>query len=73
MCLAVPMRLIKIEGRLGTVELEGLHRQVGLDLLEDPQVGEYVIIHAGYAIEKLDPEEAQKTLDLFRQIGEAGE
>jgi hydrogenase expression/formation protein HypC len=67
------MRLIKIEGRLGIVELDGLSRQVGLDLLEDPQIGDYLIIHAGYAIEKLDRDEAEKTLDLFRQIGEAGE
>jgi hydrogenase expression/formation protein HypC len=73
MCLAVPMRLVKIEGRLGTAELGGVSRQVGLDLLENPQVGDYLIIHAGYAIEKLDPDEAQKTLDLFRQIGEVEE
>ena len=69
MCLAVPMRLVKIEGRLGSVELEGLSRTVGLDLIENPQVGDYLIVHAGYAIEKLDQEEAEKTLALIRQIG----
>jgi hydrogenase expression/formation protein HypC len=70
MCLAVPMKLVKIEGRLGTVELDGVSLTVGLDLLEDVQVGEYLIVHAGYAIEKLDREEAEKIIALFRQLGD---
>lgn len=69
MCLAVPMRLVKIEGKQGTVDLDGVSRQVGLDLLDDLQVGDYLIVHAGYAIEKLDQEEALKTIALFRQLG----
>jgi len=73
MCLAVPMRLVEICGNLGTVELEGVRRTVSLDLLEGPAVGDYVIVHAGFAIERLDPGEARKTLDLFRELeGAAG-
>jgi hydrogenase expression/formation protein HypC len=51
------------------VGLEGLQRTVSLDLLEDARPGDYVIVHAGFAIEKLKPDEAQKTLDLFREMG----
>ncbi len=72
MCLAVPMKLIKIEGSQGVVELEGVNRTIGLDLLENPQVGDYVIVHAGYAIETLDQDEAEKTIALFRQLGAEG-
>jgi len=63
------MRLVRIEGQQGVVELDGVSRMVGLDLLEAPCVGDYLIVHAGYAIEKLDRDEAEKTLALFRQLG----
>jgi hydrogenase expression/formation protein HypC len=66
------MKLIKIEGSQGVVELEGVNRTIGLDLLENPQVGDYVIVHAGYAIETLDQDEAEKTIALFRQLGAEG-
>jgi hydrogenase expression/formation protein HypC len=62
------MRLIETDGTTGIVEAGGVQRRIGLDLMEDAAVGDYFIIHAGYAIEKLSPEEAQKTLDLFRRI-----
>jgi hydrogenase expression/formation protein HypC len=68
MCVGIPMKLTAITGNIGTVEEEGVCREVGLDLLEAPQIGSYVIVHAGYAIEQLDPEEAQVTLDLLRQV-----
>jgi len=71
MCLAVPMKLVEMNGPLGVVELGGLRREVGLDLLADVRVGDYLIVHAGYAIEKLDEAEALKTLQLFRDL--AGE
>ena len=61
------MKLESFRGNTGIVELDGVRLQVGLDLIEQPQVGDYLIVHAGYAIQKLDPEEAQRTLDLFRE------
>lgn len=69
MCVAIPMKLIEINGTDGVVEEAGVKRQVGLALLENPQLGQYVLVHAGYAIETLDPEEAEETLRLLRQIG----
>lgn len=69
MCLAIPMRVLEIEGDTGTVELGGVKRSVGLQFIENAQPGEYVIVHAGFAIQRLDVEEAEKTLAL---LGEAG-
>jgi hydrogenase expression/formation protein HypC len=69
MCIGIPMKLISISGEIGTVEESGVEREVGLALLEDPQIGHYVLVHAGYAIEQIDPEEAQITLALLRKVG----
>ena len=68
MCLAIPMKIISIEGETARVSLEGLEKEIDVRFLEDPQPGDYVIVHAGFAIDKLDEEEAQKTLDLFKEI-----
>ena len=65
MCLAVPMKLIKIEGTKGIAELGNLQREIGLFLLENAKIGDYVIVHAGYAIQILDEEEAFKTISLL--------
>jgi hydrogenase expression/formation protein HypC len=74
MCLAVPMRVVEVSGARGVVELGGVRKAVSLDLLEDVAAGDYVIVHAGFAIEKLKPDEAQKTLDLFKELeSRAGE
>ncbi len=70
MCLAVPMKLIKRDGDIGVVELGGVTREVSLMMMPDARVGEYLIIHAGFAIQRLDEEEARQTLELFRQMGE---
>ncbi len=70
MCLAVPMKLIKREGDMGVVELGGVTREISLMMMPDAQVGEYVIVHAGFAIQRLDEEEAKLTLELFRQMGD---
>jgi len=73
MCLAVPMKVVEVSGTRAVVELGGVRKPVSLDLLEGVEAGEYVIVHAGFAIEKLKPDEAQKTLDLFRELeGRAG-
>ncbi len=70
MCLAVPMKLIEVEtSGSGTADLNGTRYEVDLSLVEEPAVGDFVIVHAGYAIERLDKEEAEARLDLFRQMG----
>jgi len=68
MCLAIPARVTAIQGNTATVDFGGVTRQVSIALLDKVSVGDYVIVHTGYAIQKMDPEEAQKTLQLWRQI-----
>ncbi len=70
MCLAVPMKIQEIHGDKGLVEIGGVKREVSLQMMKDLQVGDYIIVHAGFAIQKLDEEEALETLDLFRQMEE---
>jgi len=70
MCLAIPMKLLEMQGVRGTVELGGVRKEIMLTLTPDARIGDYVIIHAGYAIEILNEEEAQQTLDLLREISE---
>jgi len=67
MCLAIPMRLIRRDGATGVAEVDGVEREVSLLLQPDAAVGEYVLIHAGYAIGTIDEEEAQATLALLRE------
>lgn len=69
MCLAIPMKVIEIEGNRGIVEYTGIKRKVGLDLLEDVKVDDWVIIHTGFAISKLNEEEARETLNLLKEGG----
>ncbi|MEM2891590.1 MAG: HypC/HybG/HupF family hydrogenase formation chaperone [Thermoplasmata archaeon] len=67
MCLAVPALVKSIDGQTATVDYGGLTRKANISLVE-AKVGDYVIVHAGYAIEVLDREEAEKTLELFREM-----
>jgi hydrogenase expression/formation protein HypC len=68
MCLAVPMKIIQINGDMGVVEVDGIRREVGLMLLEDSRIDDWVIIHAGFAISKLSVTEAKQTLKLFDEM-----
>lgn len=70
MCLAVPMEVTDINGFRGTAQIDSVKREVNLILVPDVKVGDYVIIHAGSAIAVLDKEEANKTLDLLREISD---
>ena len=65
MCLGIPLRLEAIDGKVGKAVLDGVGRNVMLDLVPDAKVGEYVIVHAGYAIQTLDEEAAIETLELI--------
>ena len=67
MCLAIPSKIIKIENNIGIIDVDGVQRQASLLLLEDPKVGEYVIVHAGFAIKKIDEEAAMETLMVLRE------
>ncbi len=70
MCLAVPGKISAIDGRSATIDYGGgLTRPAALDLIPDARVGEYVLVHAGYAISRLDDEEAEETLKLIREMG----
>jgi len=70
MCLAIPSKITKIENNMATIDVEGVQREASLLLLEDPKVGEYVIVHAGFAIQKIDESAAQETLSLLREAAE---
>ena len=74
MCLAVPGRVLEITDRDGTrmatVDFGGITKEVCLEYVPDLQVGEYTIVHVGFALQRLDEQAAQETLELFRQMGE---
>ena len=70
MCLAIPMRLIEIDGAAGVAEVDGVTRQVRLDLLPEVVLGDYILIHAGLAIARVDPDYAQETLSLLRSLAD---
>jgi len=72
MCLAVPALIVEIrpDGH-ALVDLGGVRKTVSLDLVEDCSVGDYVLVHVGYALERLDTAEAERTLALFREFGVA--
>jgi len=67
MCLAIPSKITKIQNNMATIDVEGVQREASLLLLEDARVGDYVIVHAGFAIQKLDEAAARQTLDLLRE------
>lgn len=67
MCLAVPMKLVSREDLKGVVELSGVRREISLMLLPEAEVGDYVLVHAGYAIARVDEREAEETLHLLRE------
>lgn len=70
MCLAIPVEVREIlPGDMAKVSLDGVIRTVSTALLDDVKVGDYVVLHVGYALAKIDPEEARKTLELMNAVG----
>ncbi|MBK6743942.1 MAG: HypC/HybG/HupF family hydrogenase formation chaperone [Hydrogenophilales bacterium] len=70
MCLAIPARVVEInDNDQAIVDLGGVRKDVSLALVEDVAIGDFVIIHVGYALTRLDPEEAEKTLALMAEAG----
>ncbi len=68
MCLAIPMKVIELNGPQATVEQEGVTRNIRVDFLNNLQLGEYVLVHAGVAIERIGEEEAAETLELIKEL-----
>ena len=67
MCLAIPSRITRIENEMATIDVDGVQRSASLMLLEDSAVGDYVIVHAGFAIKKLDEASAVETIRLLKE------
>jgi hydrogenase expression/formation protein HypC len=70
MCLAIPAQITEIEGTSAKVVLQGNTLEADTSLVDEPAVGDWVLVHAGFAIEKLDPEDAEETLKLFAEMEE---
>ena len=71
MCLAIPAQVVELrEGDNAVVDLAGVRKEISLSLVDNVAVGDYVIVHVGYALNKLDLEEAAKTLALFAELGQ---
>jgi hydrogenase expression/formation protein HypC len=68
MCLAIPMKVEKVIGKFAIVSLGNVKRKVNISFVENVKKGDYLIIHAGFAIEKLDKKEAEKTIKIIREI-----
>jgi hydrogenase expression/formation protein HypC len=68
MCLAIPAKIIEIENDMATIDVEGTRRQASLLLIENPSLGDYVMVHAGFAIHKIDEAEALESLRFLREL-----
>jgi hydrogenase expression/formation protein HypC len=72
MCLAIPARVVELrDGEQAVIDLAGVRKEISLALVEGVAAGDYVIVHVGYALQRLDPLEAEQTLALFAQEGAA--
>ncbi len=70
MCLAIPSKIIEIDNNMGKIDVAGVQREASLLLLEDPRVGDWVIVHAGFAIQKIDEAVAQESLRYLREAAQ---
>jgi hydrogenase expression/formation protein HypC len=68
MCFAIPGKITKIEGNYALVDFGGAQRRVNIILLEDVKMGEYVLVHVGYAIQKISKQQAQETIELWNEV-----
>ena len=71
MCLAVPLRLIEINGKDAVGEAMGMRREIRVDFIDRPQIGDYVIVHAGFAIERLPEQQALDDLEAWEDVRNA--
>ena len=70
MCLAIPSKIVEIKDTIGTIDVEGIKRKCSLMLLENPKKGDYVIVHAGFALRKLDEKHAKESIKVLREAAE---
>ncbi|MCC6013734.1 MAG: HypC/HybG/HupF family hydrogenase formation chaperone [Candidatus Verstraetearchaeota archaeon] len=68
MCLAVPAKIIKIKGELAEVDVGGIKKEISIALVKDVKEGDYVLVHTGYAIAKINEEEAKELIELWQMI-----
>jgi len=73
MCLAIPSKIVKIENGVGTIDVDGVRRTASLLLVEDAVVGDYVIVHAGFALHKIDEADAMESLRILKEAAEFAE
>ena len=71
MCLAIPLKLIEINGNDAVGEAMGMRRKVRVDLISEPKIGDYVMVHAGFAIERLAEEQALEDLEAWEELQHA--
>lgn len=73
MCLAIPAQVVELrDSDNAVVDLAGVRKEISLALVDDVAVGDFVIVHVGFALNKIDPEEAAQTLALFAEFGQPG-
>ena len=70
MCLAIPGKIVSIDGNSAIVDFDGIKQEVIIALVLNPEVGKYVIIHAGYAIEQMDEKDAMEAIEMWKEISE---
>ena len=73
MCLAIPSKIISIKDGMGTIDVDGVRRSCSLLLLEDPKVGDWVIVHAGFALHKIDEIAAMESLSILKEAAALAE
>ena len=73
MCLAIPARVVSVRGAMATVAIGGVIREASVHLLDDVREGEYLLIHAGFALSRIDEEEARETLRVLQEMGDLSE
>ncbi len=72
MCLAIPSKIVSIKDSVATIDVDGVKREASLLLLNDSKIGDFVIVHAGFAINKIDEKTAKETLEYLREIANSG-
>jgi len=73
MCLAIPSKIVKIENGVGTIDVDGVQRTASLLLVEDAAVGDYVIVHAGFALHKIEEADAMESLRILKAAADFAE
>ncbi len=71
MCLAYPMKVIEVKKNRAIVDAEGIRREVNAEFLKNIKIGDYVMVHAGFAIEKFDEKKARETIEYFKEYKDA--